>query len=244
MQVIPAIDIRRGKCVRLIQGDVRDETVYSSEPVEIAKLWQVKGVRMIHVVDIDGALTGKPKNQQIITKIAKTLKINIEVGGGIRTDEDIRKYLNSDVKRVVLSTSVLQNDEFLEEILEKHKDRIVIAVDVKDDHIAVKGWKDVTSINAIEFIKKLEEKGVKRIIYTDINRDGVEAGPNFRGVANVCKNTNMKVIVSGGVTRMKNIERLMEMNKKFENIEGVIIGKALYTGKIELKEAVKTARDV
>jgi phosphoribosylformimino-5-aminoimidazole carboxamide ribotide isomerase len=243
MQIIPAIDIRKGKCVRLIMGDVRDETVYSKEPVEVAKLWQVKGARMIHVVDLDGALTGKPKNADIIIKIAKTLRINIEVGGGIREEEDIRKYLKADVRRVILSTSAIASEDFLKEMLEKYKEKIVIGVDAKDGFVAAKGWKDITQVKALDFIKKLEGMGVKRIIYTDIRRDGVMKGPNIKGVITVLKNTKMKVIISGGVSRLRNIERIMELEKKYDNIDGVIIGKALYTGDIDLKEAVKLAKD-
>jgi phosphoribosylformimino-5-aminoimidazole carboxamide ribotide isomerase len=244
MQIIPAIDIRKGKCVRLIMGDVRDETVYSKEPVEVAKLWQVKGARMIHVVDLDGALTGKPKNAEIILKIAKALRINIEVGGGLREEEDIKKYLKADVKRVILSTSAVGDEKFLTSMLDEYKERIVVGVDAKDGYVAAKGWKDITEVRALAFIKKLEQLGVKRIIYTDIRRDGVMKGPNIKGVVTILKNTKMKVIVSGGVSRLRNIERLMELEKKYDNLEGIIIGKALYTGGIDLKEAIKLAKDV
>jgi phosphoribosylformimino-5-aminoimidazole carboxamide ribotide isomerase len=243
MQIIPAIDIRKGKCVRLIMGDVRDETVYSKEPVEVAKLWQVKGARMIHVVDLDGALTGKPKNADIILKIAKALRINIEVGGGLREEEDIKKYIKADVRRVILSTSAIASEEFLKDMLEKYKEKIIVGVDAKDGYVAAKGWKDITQVKALDFIKKLEGMGVKRIIYTDIRRDGVMKGPNIKGIITILRNTKMKVIVSGGVSRLKNIERLMELEKKHDNIEGIIIGKALYTGDIDLKEAVKLAKD-
>lgn len=243
MQILPAIDIRRGKCVRLIMGDVRDETVYSNEPVEMAKLWQIQGARLIHVVDLDGALTGKPKNMDIILKIAKELRIKIEVGGGIRTEEEIKKYVKADVKRVILSTSAIGNGTFLEEMIEKYRDKIVVGVDAKDGYIAVKGWKDITQLKTLDFIKEMEKKGVKRIVYTDINRDGVLKGPNFKSIETVLKNTSMKVIVSGGVTRLKNLERLMELNKKYGNIDGVIVGKALYTGTMNLKEAIKATKE-
>lgn len=243
MQILPAIDIRRGKCVRLIMGDVRDETVYSNEPVEMAKLWQIQGARLIHVVDLDGALTGKPKNMDIILKIAKELRIKIEVGGGIRTEEEIKKYVKADVKRVILSTSAIGNGTFLEEMIEKYKDKIVVGVDAKDGYIAVKGWKDITQLKTLDFIKEMEKKGVKRIVYTDINRDGVLKGPNFKSIETVLKNTSMKVIVSGGVTRLKNLERLMALNKKYGNIDGVIVGKALYTGTMNLKEAIKATKE-
>jgi phosphoribosylformimino-5-aminoimidazole carboxamide ribotide isomerase len=244
MQIIPAIDIRKGKCVRLIMGDVRDETVYSKEPVEVAKLWQVKGARLIHVVDLDGALTGKPKNTDIILKIARSLRINIEVGGGLREEEDIKRYMRADVKRVILSTSAIGDEKFLAGMLNEYKERIVVGVDAKDGFVAAKGWKDITSVRALSFIKNLEKLGVKRIIYTDIRRDGVMKGPNIKGVVTILKNTNMKVIVSGGISRLKNIERLMELEKRYDNLEGIIIGKALYTGGIDLKEAIKLAKDV
>ena len=243
MQIIPAIDIRKGKCVRLIMGDVRDETVYSKEPVEMAKLWQVKGGRMIHVVDLDGALTGKPKNMDIILKIIKALRVNVQVGGGLRDEETIKRYLRAGAKRVIVSTSVIKDEEFLAKMIEKYKNELIIGVDAKDGFVAARGWKDITQIKAIDLIKKLEEKGVKRIVYTDINRDGVLRGPNIKSITNVLKNTAMKVIVSGGITRLKNIERLMELNKKHQNVDGIIIGKALYTGSIELKDAIKTAKD-
>ncbi len=242
MQIIPAIDIRNGKCIRLIQGDVRDETVYSKEPVEVAKLWQVKGAKLIHIVDIDGAITGQPKNIDLIMKIIKALKIKIQVGGGLRDEEYIRKYLRADVKRVVLSTMAVTNEKFLKEIIEKYKDKIVVGIDVRDGRLAVKGWKNITNIKLIDFIKKIESMGVKRIIYTDIKRDGVLKGPNVKGILEVLKNTNMKVIVSGGISRLKNIERLIQIEKKFENLEGVIIGKALYTGKIDLGEAIRISK--
>ncbi|MCE5300992.1 MAG: 1-(5-phosphoribosyl)-5-[(5-phosphoribosylamino)methylideneamino]imidazole-4-carboxamide isomerase [Spirochaetia bacterium] len=244
MQIIPAIDIRKGKCVRLIMGDVRDETVYSKEPVDVAKLWQVNGARLIHVVDLDGALTGTPKNIDIILKIAKSLKIKIEVGGGIRDEEIIKKYIKADVKRVILSTSALAQDGFLEKMIEKYKDRIVVGVDAKDGKIAVKGWRDVTNVNTIDFIKDLEKRGVKTIIYTDINRDGVLKGPNIKGVVKVLKHTRMRVIVSGGVTNLKNVQRIMELDKKYGNIEGIIVGKAIYTGAMDLKEAIRLVKDV
>jgi len=243
VQIIPAIDIRKGKCVRLIMGDVRDETVYSKEPVEMAKLWQVKGGRMIHVVDLDGALTGKPKNMDIILKIIKALRVNVQVGGGLRDEETIKRYLRAGAKRVIVSTSVIKDEEFLAKMIEKYKNELIIGVDAKDGFVAARGWKDITQIKAIDLIKKLEEKGVKRIVYTDINRDGVLRGPNIKSITNVLKNTAMKVIVSGGITRLKNIERLMELNKKHQNVDGIIIGKALYTGSIELKDAIKTAKD-
>ena len=243
MQIIPAIDIRRGKCVRLIQGDVRDETIYSTEPVEMAKLWQVKGARWIHVVDLDGALTGKPKNVEIIMKIIRALRVSIEVGGGMRTEEDIKKYIKANARRVIISTSILNEPGFLEAMIEKFGDKIVVAVDAKDGFIAIKGWKDVTKLKALDFIKDLEKKGVKKIIYTDINRDGVLKGPNFKSIITVLRSTKMKVIVSGGITRIKNIERLIEIDKKYGNIEGVIIGQALYKGTIDLKEAIKVAKD-
>lgn len=242
MQIIPAIDIRNGKCIRLIQGDVRDETVYSKEPVEVAKLWQVKGAKIIHIVDIDGAMTGRPKNTDLIMKIIKALKIKIQIGGGLRHEKHIKRYLRADVRRVILSTMAVTNEKFLKKILKKYKDKIVVGVDVKDDRLAVKGWKNVTNINVVDFIKKIEKLGVKRIIYTDIRRDGVLKGPNIKGLLDVLKNTSMKVIISGGISRLKHIERLMQLQKKFENLEGVIIGKALYTGKVDLKDAIKIAK--
>ncbi|MBP7791918.1 MAG: 1-(5-phosphoribosyl)-5-[(5-phosphoribosylamino)methylideneamino]imidazole-4-carboxamide isomerase [Candidatus Goldbacteria bacterium] len=242
MQIIPAIDIRNGKCIRLIQGDVRDETVYSKEPAEVAKLWQIKGAKIIHIVDIDGAMTGHPKNMDLILKIIKSLKIKIQVGGGLRKEEHIKKYLRAGAGRIILSTLAVTNEKFLKEILKKYKEKIVVGIDVKNNKLAVRGWKNVTNVRLIDFIREIEDLGVKRIIYTDIQRDGVLKGPNTKGLLDVLKHTNMKVIVSGGISRLKNIESLMQIQKRFENLEGIIIGKALYTGKIDLKDAIKIAK--
>lgn len=242
MHIIPAIDIRRGKCVRLIQGDVRDEIVYSNEPLQMAKYWIGKGARWIHIVDIDGALIGKPKNIDIILKIIRTVDANIEVGGGVRTEEDIKRYLRAGAKRIILSTSAILSEEFLDDMIKKYKEKLIIGVDVKNNHIAIKGWKDITQIKMLDFIEKLEKKDIKRIIFTDIKRDGVLKGPNFASIMSVLKNTKMKVIISGGISRMKNIKKLLEYEKKYENLEGVIIGQALYKGTLDLKEVIELAR--
>ena len=177
-------------------------------------------------------------------KIVKALKVKIEVGGGLRDEEDIKKYVKADVKSVILSTSAIAQDGFLEEMIEKYKDKVVVGVDAKDGYIAVKGWVDVTGIKVIPFLKELEKKGVKKIIYTDINRDGVLKGPNIKGIIKVLKHTRMRVIVSGGITTLKNIEQIIELDNKYGNIEGIIIGKALYTGDIDLKDAIKLAKDI
>lgn len=246
MNIIPAIDIRRGKCVRLIQGDIRDEIVYSNEPLEMAKLWIGKGAKWIHIVDIDGALAGKPKNMDIIIKIIKTVKlnkVNIQVGGGLRAEEDIKKYIRAGAKRVILSTSAILADKFLDDIAEKYKDKLIIGVDVKNGYIAIKGWQDITQVKMLDFINKLEKKQIKRIIFTDIKRDGVLKGPNFESIITVLKNTNMKVIVSGGISRMKNIRKLLEYEKKYKNLEGIVIGQALYKGTLDLKEVLKLVKD-
>jgi len=243
MNIIPAIDIRRGKCVRLIQGDIRDEIVYSNEPLEMAKLWIGKGAKWIHIVDIDGALVGKPKNMDIIIKIIKTVKVNVEVGGGLRTEEDIKKYIRAGAKRVILSTSAILSDEFLDDMVKKYREKLIIGVDAKNGYIAIKGWQDITQVKMLDFINKLEKKQIKRIIFTDIKRDGVLKGPNFESIMEVLKNTNMKVIVSGGVSRMKNIRKLLEYEKKYKNLEGIVIGQALYKGTLDLKEVLKLVRD-
>jgi phosphoribosylformimino-5-aminoimidazole carboxamide ribotide isomerase len=243
MNIIPAIDIRRGKCVRLIQGDIRDEIVYSNEPLEMAKLWIGKGAKWIHIVDIDGALVGKPKNMDIIIKIIKTVKVNVEVGGGLRTEADIKKYIRAGAKRVILSTSAILSDEFLDDMVKKYREKLIIGVDAKNGYIAIKGWQDITQVKMLDFINKLEKKQIKRIIFTDIKRDGVLKGPNFESIMTVLKNTNMKVIVSGGVSRMKNIKKLLEYEKKYKNLEGIVIGQALYKGTLDLKEVLKLVRD-
>lgn len=233
MTIIPAIDIKNGRCVRLYQGDYEQETVYSENPLEIAISWQKQGAHMLHVVDLDGAKSGKPENFGVVTKITEKLTIPIEVGGGIRDEETIQRYINAGVNRVVLGTTVFQDFSLAEKLFTKFQERIVAALDAKNDQIMISGWTKKSNLFVLETAKKLEELGTQRLMYTDISRDGSLAHPNFPAIQKLIKIVHIPVIASGGVTSLEDILKL-----KKTGVEGVIIGKALYENKINLKGAL------
>ncbi|MBU0467462.1 MAG: 1-(5-phosphoribosyl)-5-[(5-phosphoribosylamino)methylideneamino]imidazole-4-carboxamide isomerase [Candidatus Omnitrophica bacterium] len=239
MIIFPAIDIKGGNVVRLLQGNFDEVTEYSSAPIATAKIWENKGAEYIHIVDLDGAQRGEPKNIDIIIKIAQTIGIPVEVGGGIRTKEDIEKLINGGVQRVILGTKVIKDREFLKEILAQWGDKIAISLDCKDGLLTLKGWIETTNIKAIDFVKQLEDLGLKCIIYTDIARDGMLTGPNLKSLEELLDATNIPVIASGGISCIEDIKNLKALEKK--GILGVITGKALYEGKLDLKEAIKVA---
>lgn len=239
MIIFPAIDLRRGRCVRLIRGDVRDETVYSEEPVSMAKLWQLKGAQWLHVVDLDGALEGEPRNQEHIFGIVKALKIPVQVGGGIRDLETAKKLLDRGVQRVILGTSAAHDEKFLRKAVDRYKERIVVGVDAKDGYVALKGWVETSKLKAVDFARKMEGFGVQTIIYTDIKKDGMLSGPNVSACREMAHALKIPVIASGGVTTLKDIERLRKLEGK--GISGAIVGKALYSGAMDLKQAIAAA---
>ncbi len=239
MIIYPAIDLRKGRCVRLIRGDVRDETVYSKEPVSIAKLWQMKGAKVLHVVDLDGALTGDPKNLKFVYQIIKEVKLSVQFGGGVRDLDLIKELLAKGVKRVILGTNAL-TPEFITKALKQFgAARIVAGVDARDGKVAVHGWKDTTDKPAIELAKELEALGVKTIIFTDIKRDGMLSGPNFKSIKAMACAVKVPIIASGGVHSLKDIKHLKNLEKY--GVSGIVIGKALYNGTVDLKEAVAAA---
>lgn len=239
MLIYPAIDLRKGRCVRLVRGDVRDETVYSKEPSSMAKLWQLKGAKYLHVVDLDGALTGAPKNLKFVYQIAKAVRIPIQFGGGIRDLDLIKEVLDNGIRRVILGTNALSLD-FLTKALKRFgASRIVVGVDSRDGKVAIRGWKDVTDKSAIEFAQELEKAGVKHLIFTDVKRDGLLSGPNFKGIKAMACAVNIPLIASGGVASVKDIKHLKNLEKY--GVSGCIIGKALYTGALDLKDAVAAA---
>jgi len=236
MLVIPAIDLKNGNCVRLLQGDPKKETIYSENPVAMAKNIQSLGAKLIHVVDLDGAFKGKPQNLETISEIVKNIKIPIEIGGGIRSAETIEKYLDLGVKRIILGSVALEK-EFLS-ILKKYSQYIVVGIDAKDGLVVTKGWKNTTKINAFDFIKKVHDKGVSEIIYTDIATDGMLTGPNYQSLEIILTQIEtINLIASGGISSLQDMERLYEY-RSF-GLKGCIIGKAFYDGKIDLKEAIK-----
>lgn len=237
MLIIPAIDIKNGKCVRLTQGKMDAETVYSENPVEIAKRWEDNGAKLIHIVDLDGAIEGIPKNQDIIKNIIKSIKTPVEIGGGIRDTEIIKDYLGiKGVKRVIIGTVAQENAEFVEEACRRFPGSIAAGIDAIDGMVATRGWIKVTNEKAANLAKRLEGLGVSCIIYTDIARDGMLTGPNAKATKEMAHAVNIPVIASGGMSSVKDIAGFKNVK-----LEGIIIGKALYTGDIDLKEAIEAA---
>ncbi len=234
MIIYPAIDIIDGKCVRLQQGSYSDVTVFGDSPVDMAKKWESLGAGYLHVVDLDGARSGKSENAEIITLIAKTLKIPVQIGGGIRNLETIETYLSGGLSRVILGTSAVNNREMLVAALQEYKDKIAVGIDAKDGKVAIHGWEKTSDFTAVEFAKEIESLGTKTIIYTDISRDGMLKGPNLQAMKEMADNVALNVIASGGVSKLTDIVDL-----KQTGVSGVIVGKALYTGNVNLKEAIE-----
>ncbi|MBB6454146.1 phosphoribosylformimino-5-aminoimidazole carboxamide ribotide isomerase [Salirhabdus euzebyi] len=233
MILYPAIDIRDGKCVRLIQGDYDKESVYG-DPVEMAEKWISQGARALHLVDLDGALEGSSKNLDAIQAIAKSTNVPIQVGGGIRTIEKIELLLEIGVSRTILGTAALQDKQFLKEAIDKFGAAIAVSIDAKNGYVATDGWTKTSEKKAIDFAKELEDLGVRTIIYTDIAKDGMLAGPNFDEIYTVNKHVGINVIASGGVSNASDVKKLAELD-----VYGTIIGKALYTGNIDLEALLK-----
>lgn len=234
MIIYPAIDIIGGKCVRLQQGSYSDVTVFGDSPVDMAKKWESLGAEYLHVVDLDGARSGKSENAEIIAQIAKTLKIPVQIGGGIRTLETIEAYLSGGLSRVILGTSAVNNREMLISALKEYKDKIAVGIDAKDGKVAIHGWEKTSDFTAVEFAKEVEALGTKTIIYTDISRDGMLKGPNLQAMKEMADSVSLNVIASGGVSKLADIVDL-----KQTGVSGVIVGKALYTGNVNLKEAIE-----
>lgn len=239
MLVIPAIDLKGGQCVRLLQGRKDEVTTYSNDPVSTAKRWESYGARLLHVVDLDGAFTGSQKNFNAIVKIRDSVKIALEVGGGIRNIGNMLNLFSAGIDRVVIGTAAIEDPEFLTYSCRKYPGRILIGIDAKDGMVAIRGWEEVTSINARELAKRLELVGIAGIIYTDISRDGMLSGPNLGAVREMVESIQIPVIASGGVSGIDDIKNLM----KIKNLWGVITGKAIYAGTLNLKEAIKIAGD-
>ena len=238
MEVIPAIDILGGKCVRLFQGDYSKETVFSNDPVSIAKRWASGGAPRIHVVDLDGAAQGKPVNAQTIGAIAAAVSIPVQVGGGLRSMEAIYRTLSIGVQRVVLGTAAAEDQALVKEAVERFGDAIIIGVDAREGLVATHGWKEQGTIRAADLVRDMEAFGVSRFIYTDIARDGAMQGPNFEAIAAFAAGATAQVIASGGVSTLDHLRSLAGMN-----VEGSIVGRALYTGDIDLAAALEAVAE-
>ncbi len=236
MILYPAIDIKDGKVVRLSQGKFDQVTNYSNDPIAIAKEFETQGAQWLHVVDLDGAKDGIPKNIDIVIKIANSVKTNVQTGGGIREEEYITKLIEGGVKKVILGTKVTEDKEFLNKILDKWQDRIAISIDCINGFVAQRGWTVTSDVNATTLVKELETLGVLNIIYTDISRDGMLNGPNFEALKILLKATKIPVIASGGVASLDDIKKLKAL--EHDGVMGAIVGKALYEGKFNLKDAL------
>jgi len=241
MIVIPAIDLKEGKCVRLEQGLMDRDTVFNDDPGAQARAWQDQGAELLHIVDLDGAFAGEPKNRAAIEAIVKAITIPSQLGGGIRDIETIEAYLSLGLSRVIIGTAAQRNPELVKEACAKFPGRIVVGIDAKDGMVAVQGWAEVTDITAVDLAKKFEGYGVSAIIYTDISRDGMLQGPNLEATKALAEAVAIPVIASGGVSSLRDIENLMAIEKS--GVTGVITGKAVYTGAIKLQEAVALTRN-
>ena len=237
MKILPAIDIKDKKCVRLIKGDFENKTEYEISPIDQAKKYQDYGFKDLHIVDLDGALTGRTVNLDIIQEVVSKHDLKIEIGGGVRTLDSIKKYVDAGVDKVILGSAAIKNKEFLKEACEKFKNRIALGLDAKNGNLSVSGWKENLNIKTIDFLKEVNSFGVSRIIYTDINKDGMKTSPNFNETIRIAELSNCPVIISGGVSSISDIKKAKELNNK--KIEGIIIGKAIYDGDIKLDELAK-----
>jgi len=234
MIIFPAIDIKDGVCVRLIKGDYRQITTYENTPIDQATKYFQNGFNNIHIVDIDGALRGRAVNSFIINEIVKKIKSKIQIGGGIRTIDDISRWIEMGIDRIVMGTAAVENIELLETACNKFKNKIAVALDVKDGFIALSGWTKRTNISAIDFIKKIQNFGVSRIIYTDINRDGTKQGPNIKDTVELSSKSTIPLVISGGVSSLEDIKKVKSLNDS--NIEGIIVGKSIYDGDIKISD--------
>jgi phosphoribosylformimino-5-aminoimidazole carboxamide ribotide isomerase len=240
MIVIPAVDLKEGRCVRLSQGRMDQETVYSEDPVEMAKHWESKGAERLHVVDLNGAVMAKPFHRTLIKEIIRSVHIPIEVGGGIRDLPTIEDYLSSGVRWVILGTAAFQNRSLMEEASHRFPERVILGIDAKGGRVAIRGWNEVVSLEAIDLVKQFEEIGLSAIIFTDIERDGMGTGLNFESTKKLTRSTSIPVIASGGVSRIEDIGHLLELEPV--GVIGVIVGRALYTGKLDLGEAIRISK--
>ena len=237
MKIFPAIDIKEKKCVRLLKGDFNKQTEYDISPVEQAKKYKENGFKNLHIVDLDGALTGQTVNLDIIQEIVSKFDLKIEIGGGVRSFESIQKYLDTGVEKVILGSAAIKNKNFLKVACEKFPNKIALGLDAKDGYLSVSGWKENSNQLTLDYLKEVNDYGASRLIYTDINRDGMKQSPNFDETSKVADTSNCPVIISGGVSSIEDIKKAKELN--YKNIEGIIVGKAIYDGDIKLDELVK-----
>ena len=235
MKIFPAIDIKDKKCVRLVKGDFDNKTEYELSPVEQAGRYKDHGFKNLHIVDLDGALTGETVNLDIIKDIVSKFNLKVEVGGGIRNIESIKKYIDGGVEKVILGSAAIKDKNFLKDACQKFPNKIALGLDAKEGYLSVSGWKENSNQFSLGYLKEVNDYGVSRLIYTDINRDGMKQSPNFDETSKVAKISNCPVVISGGVSSIDDIKKAKSLN----NIEGIIVGKAIYDGDIKLDELIK-----
>ena len=235
MKIFPAIDIKDKKCVRLVKGDFDNKTEYEMSPVDQAGKYKEHGFKNLHIVDLDGALTGETVNQNIIKDIVIKFDLKVQIGGGIRNIDNVQKYIDTGVDKIILGSAAIKNKNFLKEACEKFPNNIALGLDAKDGYLSLSGWKESSNQLTLDYLKEVNDYGVSRLIYTDINRDGMKQSPNFDETLKVAEISNCPVIISGGVSSIDDIKKA----KNLKNIEGIIVGKAIYDGDIKLEELVK-----
>ena len=233
MEIIPAIDLRNGRCVRLYQGDYNQETVFAEDPTAVALKWYSQGAQWLHIIDLDGAATGEPKNLAAIEQITKESGLLVELGGGIREEETVEELLQKGVRRIILGTVAIENPGLVQKLCQRFGEAIVIGLDARDGRIAIHGWSKDTSVDVSELGGEMVKAGAQRFIYTDVKRDGTLTEPNFDMVSRLVVEVKAPIIAAGGISRLEHLQRLRELG-----VDGAIIGKALYTGDIDLREAI------
>ena len=236
MKIFPAIDVKDKKCVRLIKGDFGNKTEYEMSPLDQAEKYKDHGFKNLHIIDLDGALSGETVNMDIIEDIVSKLDLKIEIGGGVRTFESIEKYINVGAEKVILGSAAIKDKNFLKEACSKFQNKIALGLDTKDGYLSVSGWKESSNQLTLDFLKEVNDYGVSRLIYTDINRDGTKSSPNFEETEKIAEISNCSVVISGGVSSIDDVKKAKGLNK---NIEGIIVGKAIYDGDIKLDELAK-----
>ena len=237
MEVIPAVDIKGGKCVRLYQGDYLKETVFSENPVDVAMGWRAQGAKRLHVIDLDGAAGGEPVNIKVIEAIVRQVDLPVQLGGGIRDEATVAKLLDIGIDRVILGTVAVENPELVKSLCRKYSEAIVVGIDARDGFVATRGWVKGTEIKALELGLQMADLGVKRIIYTDIKRDGTLTEPGFEAIAGMVKGVNLPIIAAGGISKLSHLRKLKKLG-----VEAAIVGRAIYTGDINLKEALAAVK--
>lgn len=236
MIVIPAVDIKGGKCVRLLQGRMDAETVFADDPAAVAERWETAGASLIHVVDLDGAVQKRPRNLEPIRRIVERIKAPIQVGGGIRNEDTVRMYVDMGVQRVVIGTEAIRHPALIERLCKGHPEQIVVAIDARNGLVAIEGWTETTGVDAVTLAKQFEDIGVAAINFTDIHRDGMQTGPNIEETRRFAEAVRIPVVASGGVSSLEDIKNLFPLTSA--GVTGVIVGKALYSGSLDLKTAI------